>query len=204
MISMQMMDLYAITSIYFIKGIMDAQSVCNPFLVNEITESDKLTMIIEDKAVEMSAHNYIKFVLSEMSRHNLLKLRGLIIYYNNKKFTRELCFLLDYVYKKGCGMSEKFEGKNMKRILDSISIESKTFFTPLGYVKTIIWHDMIRQYLAELKLVHKRITSEFLDSYIVNQTINERKIEEAEQINEERRKFILSGGDVPDKLIEDN
>ena len=197
MIPKQLIDIYAISSIYFIKGIMDAQRVCDPSLVEEVIESEKLTLIRGSKRINMFVPHFMKFVKSDMSRHGLLTFRGALDNYNNKSLERELCYLLDFIYKKGCAQAGKYEGRNMKRILEATNSSSSTFLTPDGNQKPIVWNDMIRQYLTELKIVYRKITTEILDRYMADLSLNEKKLEEIQYFDDERRKFILSGGDVP-------
>lgn len=196
---MQLSDIYAIASIYFIKGIADAQRICNPYLVEMVIDSSRLTLIGDNDKIQLTCDNYVKFILSDLSRHELCALRGLIMFYNDKKFIKELCFLLDFLYKKGCSMAGKYEGKNMNNKLSCISHTANIFFTPEGNLSDYAWHDLLRKYLVKLHFEYKRFSSDELDHYMVNEMLNIKKIEESKQKNAAREQFILSGEDVPGK-----
>lgn len=190
----KLQDIYAITSLYYIKGVMDAQSVYNQPLLDDVIASDKLCLIIDGKKVELSMEQYIRYVLYDMSYNGLVECRSQILAYGNIDMETELCYLLDFLYKKGCEQYEDHEGKDMKKVINYTLMSRQSFLTPEGALKQEAWHDLIRKYLINLKVVYKKVETETLDDYMVSQIRIKQEIDEIEGLNRQTRNFILSGG----------
>lgn len=187
---MQLSDLYCIASIYFINGILDAQNAIDPSIIDTLVESNDLMIIAENECIKINTEDYMKFIISDLSKNNFLELRGALIFYKNKNLKDELCYLLNFIYKKGCLNSENYLGANMQVYLKRINHFSTKFLTPEGILKLPAWHDLIRKYLALLKFKHKCFKAEVLDKFMCDTTLNYKKIREVEQANEGRKIFI--------------
>jgi hypothetical protein len=190
----KLQDIYAIASLYYIKGVMDAQSVYNQPLLDEVLDSEGLCLILDGKKVELSIKQYIRYILYDMSYNGLVECRSQILAYGNIDMETELCYLLDFLYKKGCEQYEDHEGKDMKSIIKYTLMSRQSFLTPEGSLKQEVWHDLIRKYLIDLKVVYKKVETEMLDDYMVSQIRIKQETDEIEGLNKQTRNFILSGG----------
>lgn len=204
MLPFEIFDIYSIASIYYMKGVVDAQKVYSSHVLDSVIDTPTPCMIIEGKKTNLDWDDYKIMVLSDMSKHQLMYFRSKIDLVDINQFQIEFLCLLDYIYKKGCNDSKKYGGANVQAILDSIQVRDNHYYTPEGKVNRYIWHDMIRKYLLELRALHNRISTKYLDEYLRIQILLSQKETENEKEYEQRRQIILSGGDLPNRRDEDD
>lgn len=186
------------------KGAVDAQKVYSSRVIDSVIDTPTPCMIIDGNKTDLDWDDYKIIVLSDMSKYGLMYFRSKIDLVGLNTFQTEFLCLLDYIYKKGCNDSKKYAGMNIQAILNLIQSKNNYYYTPEGKVNRYIWHDMIRKYLLELRVIHKRISTKYLDEYLRIQILLSQKETENEKEYEQRRQIILSGGDLPNRRDEDD
>ena len=200
-------DLYALSSIFYIKGIADANTVCDPYLVEEIIERDDnyttLQIIVDDQIWEQEPDDYILNVTQAASAHNLLYIRNFILHIASGVMKKALCCLMDYLYRQGLKKHVLYDGHQPEKMLRDVTPNCAQYLTPKGKMTQAAWHDQLRQYIMQIKLVHTKAEhppimqnlNEFMAVVLKNKT----ELNEAKFLENERRLFILSGGNIPTK-----
>ena len=198
-------DLYALSSIFYIKGIVDATTVCDPFLVEEMYQRDDgyttLQIIMEDQTWEQDPEDYILNVTQEASAQNLNHIRNYILHMSTKDMRQALCHLMDYLYRLGLRRHAMYDGGQPEKMLRCVTPNSYRYITPKGELTQNAWHDQIRQYIMQIKLIHTKQdfppVMQKLNEFMAVVLKNKTELNEAKQLEDERRAYILSGGNIP-------
>lgn len=200
-------DLYALASVFFIKGIADANSVCDPYLIEEMYQrNDNYTtfqIILDDAISEQEAEDYILNIIQEASFHKLLHIRNHILYESTQDMKQALCHLMDYLYRQGLKRQHIYDGNQPEKMLQDVTPHSSFYVTPKGNLSQSAWHDLLRQYIMQIKLKHTTPIMNTLNEFMAVVLKNKNEYNEAKFLEDERRNFILSGGDIPTKHSED-
>lgn len=198
-------DLYALSSIFFIKGIVDANTVCDPYLIDEIYLRDDdyttLQLIIEDEKWELDPEDYILNVTQAASYNNLHFIRNFILHTASSDMRKAICHLMDFLYRQGLKRHSIYDGGQPEKLLREATPNSTRYLTPKGYMTQAAWHDQIRQYIMQMKLIHNKAEYEpvmqKLNEYMAVVLKNKTELNEVKQLEDERRLYILSGGNIP-------
>lgn len=200
-------DLYALASIFYIKGIADANTVCDPYLVEDmIGREDNYTtlqIIVEDEIWQQEPDDYTLNLTQAASAHNLHHIRNFILHTASDVMKRALCCLMDYLYRQGLKRHVMYDGHQPEKMLREISPNSTYYLTPKGTMTQAAWHDLLRQYIMQIKLIHAKAEKpsimQNLNEFMAVVLKNKTELNEAEFLENERRLFILTGGSVPTK-----
>lgn len=195
-------DLYALSSCFYIKGIVDANRVCDPFLVEDIykrEDTKKLMVVMGYKKVELEEKDYIKIVVATASSRGLFAIRNWLLKVASKKIKKAVCFLMDFLYRQGLRKQSIYDGGQPENMLNNVNTYMIKYNTPEGEMTQSAWHDLIRQYILQVRLDTGFEEMNNLDEFMAITLKNDSQIQEAKRLYEQRRKYILSGGGFPGK-----
>ena len=204
-------DLYALSSIFYIKGIVDANTVCDPYLIDEVYQRDDdyttFELIIDDNKWSMEAEDYILNITQEASFHNLHFIRNYILHICDDNMRKAICHLMDFLYRQGLRRYAIYNGGQPEKLLKDATPNSTKFLTPKGDMTQAAWHDQIRQYIMQIKLTHIKAGQppimQKLNEYMAVVLKNKTEFNEIKHLENERRLYIISGGNIPTQRNED-
>jgi hypothetical protein len=191
--------LYQLASVFYVKGIVDANSICDPLLVEEEAEKDTLKLLINNTFVTLVPEDYIIFIQEKASSE-----RGMAALYNyiehlaTPEIKEALCYLADYLYSMGLKKSEVYLGAAPTNMMREASTNSTQYITPNGKLNQRAWHGLLRRYIVEIKLKGYDVM-EYLNEFMAVAVKNQTQINQVRQVQDERRSYILSGGEIPNK-----
>lgn len=195
-------ELYALSSIIYIKGIADANGICVPYIAEETAErDDKYTTFVtldNEKAIEWKMQDYLTAeIMPLISKSSLFNLRNFIIFQSNEAQVIAMCHLLDYIYRIGLKHNRKYVGHQTNEMSSHITGNASTFFTPEGRVSVHYWHDLLRKYIVIIKNTQgEESVMDELNLLMAISLKNQREINQIKRNEEERRLSILSREDI--------
>lgn len=203
MLPKEVFDICAITSLYYLKGIVDANGICSPSALEKIQHKAKEEarfMIYDQDIVFMEDADYIKMAICEMMEHKLAALAGkMALSVEIVPFKKELICLLDYLYKRGVLEMSKFIGRDLAYVMKTLDCNTTKYFTPEGSLQAEFWRVKIVRYLMDVRMCEKRIdTTEIEDYLIYHFELEEKELQEM-RIQNERRELFLSSGAILDQ-----
>lgn len=201
-------DILSMSAKMFHKGIVDANLYYNREDVDslayrsEVEHYTTLMLIIEDKVCTLDERQYLNVIRAVASEHELFAYRNFTIR-SDSKVISATCTLFDYCYRQGVARTNMFDKSRISTMLKTMRDGKSSFFTPKGVMKERQWLDEVRKYITiiELDLSMNGYTNQakkmaLLDKYLAAAMKMRAEIETSEQIENERRKFILSGGEI--------
>ena len=196
--------LLATASVFYAKGITDANRVCDPLIVEQICDREDnhstLMLIINGSAMNLNGRQFNNIILSEASMNKQYHFRNFLIHKASQRMRSAVRYLFDDLYRIGARKTTAYDGNRLSYILKSQEKPGNQYFTPLGVKTESSWFDLIRQYITEIEVTQLSATGRSpmseLDEYMSQVMSNKLNIESTLAIEDERRKFILSGGDL--------
>lgn len=196
--------LLATASVFYAKGITDANRVCDPLIVEQICDREDnhsmLMLIINGSAMNLNGRQFNNIILSEASMNKQYHFRNFLIHKASQRMRSAVRYLFDDLYRIGARKTTAYDGKRLNNILNPTKMTGTQYLTPLGVKSESSWFDLLRQYITEIEVIQLsavgRSPMSELDEYMSQIMSNKLNIESTVEIEDERRKFILSGGDL--------
>lgn len=198
-------DLYTLSSIFFIKGVADANHICDPYIAEMLCEKqDGYTSLItlnDSAEEEWTVEDYMDvMVYPAASQKNLHNIRNFMLYVASKKMKTAICYLLNYMYRQGCDRAVIYNGNQPEKMLQDGTIGTSRFLGPKGYMTIHAWHDELKKNVVLIK--NKQESPEIMNTLSEYMSIaikDKKESEERLELYNERRAFILQGGDFSSK-----
>lgn len=188
-------DLYSLTSLFFIKGIVDANCTYDPVMAEDLADRDDSYSTFATLDGEWGLDDYLTLeVIPLCSEYKLFNVRNFLIYSKKPKIKQAVCHLLDYLYREGIKNNRKHTGANYSRMLTMVQPNSVKFRCPKGEVPVEQWHDLLRRYVVLIRNAQgEDSVMDLLNEYIAIAAKDKKEKDELRNLENERRAFILSG-----------
>lgn len=198
-------DILTMCSLMFQRGIVDANSFCDPLAMRELANREEqehyttLKLILNYKIHTLDERQYLNIVRTYASDDKLFHFRNFTI--NGKpELVSAVCTLLDFCYRIGVNRTTVYDRSRIDTMQKTVSIGGYTYFTPKGSLKEQAWFDEVRRYITIIELeqglngIIDNVSK--LDEFFAKVMKSRNELKTTQDIENERRKFILSGGSI--------
>ena len=195
-------DILTISSMFYTKGIVEANQAYDPVLVEDLCDREDgyttLKLFVGIRSLDIEPRQYINIVCADASESGLFHLRNYIINQASEEFKSGLCSILDYLYRKGARRTSTYDRGRINNLLRKVKPGSANYLTPKGLKPEVVWFDMLRAHISEIEIIQMASggTSNMseIDKFLAQVMRSRNTIKTTEALENERRKFILSGG----------
>ena len=192
-------------SLMFQKGIVDANGFCDPLEMRAFANREEeehyttLKLIIKGKIHTLDERQYLNILRAYASEDRLYYFRNFTIN-GDAKIISALCTLMDFCYRIGVDRTTVYDRSRIDTMQKTIRIGGHTYLTPKGSLREQQWFDEVRRYITIIELeqglngIIDNVSK--LDEFFAKVMKSQNELETTQEIENERRKFILSGGNT--------
>ena len=202
-------DILTMCSLMFQKGIIDANGFCDPLEMRALANRDEeehyttLKLIIKGKIHTLDERQYLNVLRAYASEDKLYYFRNFTIN-GDAKIISALCTLMDFCYRIGVDRTTVYDRSRIDTMQKTVRIGGHTYLTPKGSIREQRWFDEVRRYITIIELEQGLNSVEFekynnmplLDEFMAKVMKSQNELKTTQEIENERRKFILSGGNT--------
>ena len=198
-------DILTMCSLMFQKGIVDANSFCDPMEMRAFANREEeehyttLKLIIKGKIHTLDERQYLNILRAYASEDRLYYFRNFTIN-GDAKIISALCTLMDFCYRIGVDRTTVYDRSRIDTMQKTVRIGGHTYFTPKGSLREQQWFDEVRRYITIIELeqglngIIDNVSK--LDEFFAKVMKSQNELKTTQEIENERRKFILSGGNT--------
>ena len=198
-------DILTMCSLMFQKGIVDANGFCDPLEMRAFANREEeehyttLKLIIKGKIHTLDERQYLNILRAYASEDKLYYFRNFTIN-GNAKIISALCTLMDFCYRIGVDRTTVYDRSRIDTMQKTVRIGGHTYLTPKGSLREQQWFDEVRRYITIIELeqglngIIDNVSK--LDEFFAKVMKSQNELETTQEIENERRKFILSGGNT--------
>lgn len=192
-------------SLMFQKGIVDANGFCDPLEMRAFANREEeehyttLKLIIKGKIHTLDERQYLNILRSYASEDKLYYFRNFTIN-GDAKIISALCTLMDFCYRIGVDRTTVYDRSRIDAMQKTVRIGGHTYLTPKGSLREQQWFDEVRRYITIIELeqglngIIDNVSK--LDEFFAKVMKSQNELKTTQEIENERRKFILSGGNT--------
>lgn len=192
-------------SLMFQKGIVDANGFCDPLEMRAFANREEeehyttLKLIIKGKIHTLDERQYLNILRAYASEDRLYYFRNFTIN-GDAKIISALCTLMDFCYRIGVDRTTVYDRSRIDTMQKTVRIGGHTYLTPKGSLREQQWFDEVRRYITIIELeqglngIIDNVSK--LDEFFAKVMKSQNELETTQEIENERRKFILSGGNT--------
>ena len=192
-------------SLMFQKGIIDANGFCDPLEMRAFANREEeehyttLKLIIKGKIHTLDERQYLNILRAYASEDKLYYFRNFTIN-GNAKIISALCTLMDFCYRIGVDRTTVYDRSRIDTMQKTVRIGGHTYLTPKGSLQEQQWFDEVRRYITIIELeqglngIIDNVSK--LDEFFAKVMKSQNELKTTQEIENERRKFILSGGNT--------
>lgn len=192
-------------SLMFQKGIVDANGFCDPLEMRAFANREEeehyttLKLIIKGKIHTLDERQYLNILRAYASEDRLYYFRNFTIN-GDAKIISALCTLMDFCYRIGVGRTAVYDRSRIDTMQKTVRIGGHTYLTPKGSLREQQWFDEVRRYITIIELeqglngIIDNVSK--LDEFFAKVMKSQNELKTTQEIENERRKFILSGGNT--------
>ena len=192
-------------SLMFQKGIIDANGFCDPMEMRAFANREEeehyttLKLIIKGKIHTLDERQYLNILRAYASEDKLYYFRNFTIN-GDAKIVSALCTLMDFCYRIGVDRTTVYDRSRIDTMQKTVRIGGHTYLTPRGSLREQQWFDEVRRYITIIELeqglngIIDNVSK--LDEYFAKVMKSRNELKTTQEIENERRKFILSGGNT--------
>ena len=198
-------DILTMCSLMFQKGIVDANGFCDPMEMRAFANREEeehyttLKLIIKGKIHTLDERQYLNILRAYASEDRLYYFRNFTIN-GDSKIISALCTLMDFCYRIGVDRTTVYDRSRIDTMQKTVRIGGHTYFTPKGSLREQQWFDEVRRYITIIELeqglngIIDNVSK--LDEFFAKVMKSQNELKTTQEIENERRKFILSGGNT--------
>ena len=198
-------DILTMCSLMFQKGIVDANGFCDPMEMRAFANREEeehyttLKLIIKGKIHTLDERQYLNILRAYASEDRLYYFRNFTIN-GDAKIISALCTLMDFCYRIGVDRTTVYDRSRIDTMHKTVRIGGHTYFTPKGSLREQQWFDEVRRYITIIELeqglngIIDNVSK--LDEFFAKVMKSQNELKTTQEIENERRKFILSGGNT--------
>ena len=198
-------DILTMCSLMFQKGIVDANGFCDPLEMRAFANREEeehyttLKLIIKGKIHTLDERQYLNILRAYASEDRLYYFRNFTIN-GDAKIISALCTLMDFCYRIGVDRTTVYDRSRIDTMQKTVRIGGHTYFTPKGNIREQQWFDEVRRYITIIELeqglngIIDNVSK--LDEFFAKVMKSQNELKTTQEIENERRKFILSGGNT--------
>ena len=198
-------DILTMCSLMFQKGIVDANGFCDPLEMRAFANREEeehyttLKLIIKGKIHTLDERQYLNILRAYASEDRLYYFRNFTIN-GDAKIISALCTLMDFCYRIGVDRTTVYDRSRIDTMQKTVRIGGHTYLTPKGSLREQQWFDEVRRYITIIELeqglngIIDNVSK--LDEFFAKVMKSQNELETTQEIENERRKFILSGGNT--------
>lgn len=192
-------------SLMFQKGIIDANGFCDPMEMRAFANREEeehyttLKLIIKGKIHTLDERQYLNILRAYASEDKLYYFRNFTIN-GDAKIVSALCTLMDFCYRIGVDRTTVYDRSRIDTMQKTVRIGGHTYLTPKGSLREQQWFDEVRKYITIIELeqglngIIDNVSK--LDEFFAKVMKSRNELKTTQEIENERRKFILSGGNT--------
>lgn len=192
-------------SLMFQKGIIDANGFCDPMEMRAFANREEeehyttLKLIIKEKIHTLDERQYLNILRAYASEDKLYYFRNFTIN-GDAKIVSALCTLMDFCYRIGVDRTTVYDRSRIDTMQKTVRIGGHTYLTPKGSLREQQWFDEVRRYITIIELeqglngIIDNVSK--LDEFMAKVMKSRNELKTTQEIENERRKFILSGGNT--------
>lgn len=192
-------------SLMFQKGIVDANGFCDPLEMRAFANREEeehyttLKLIIKGKIHTLDERQYLNILRAYASEDRLYYFRNFTIN-GDAKIISALCTLMDFCYRIGVDRTTVYDRSRIDTMQKTVRIGGHTYLTPKGSLREQQWFDEVRRYITIIELeqglngIIDNVSK--LDEFFAKVMKSQNELKTTQEIENERRKFILSGGNT--------
>ena len=192
-------------SLMFQKGIVDANGFCDPMEMRAFANREEeehyttLKLIIKGKIHTLDERQYLNILRAYASEDKLYYFRNFTIN-GDAKIVSALCTLMDFCYRIGVDRTTVYDRSRIDTMQKTVRIGGHTYLTPRGSLREQQWFDEVRRYITIIELeqglngIIDNVSK--LDEFFAKVMKSRNELKTTQEIENERRKFILSGGNT--------
>lgn len=192
-------------SLMFQKGIVDANGFCDPLEMRAFANREEeehyttLKLIIKGKIHTLDERQYLNILRAYASEDKLYYFRNFTIN-GDAKIISALCTLMDFCYRIGVDRTTVYDRSRIDTMQKTVRIGGHTYLTPKGSLREQQWFDEVRRYITIIELeqglngIIDNVSK--LDDFFAKVMKSRNELQTTQEIENERRKFILSGGNT--------
>lgn len=192
-------------SLMFQKGIIDANGFCDPMEMRAFANREEeehyttLKLIIKGKIHTLDERQYLNILRAYASEDKLYYFRNFTIN-GDAKIVSALCTLMDFCYRIGVDRTTVYDRSRIDTMQKTVRIGGHTYLTPKGSIREQQWFDEVRRYITIIELeqglngIIDNVSK--LDEFFAKVMKSRNELKTTQEIENERRKFILSGGNT--------
>lgn len=192
-------------SLMFQKGIVDANGFCDPMEMRAFANREEeehyttLKLIIKGKIHTLDERQYLNILRAYASEDKLYYFRNFTIN-GDAKIISALCTLMDFCYRIGVDRTTVYDRSRIDTMQKTVRIGGHTYLTPKGSLREQQWFDEVRRYITIIELeqglngIIDNVSK--LDEFFAKVMKSRNELKTTQEIENERRKFILSGGNT--------
>lgn len=189
----------------FQKGIVDANGFCDPLEMRAFANREEeehyttLKLIIKGKIHTLDERQYLNILRAYASEDRLYYFRNFTIN-GDAKIISALCTLMDFCYRIGVDRTTVYDRSRINTMQKTVRIGGHTYLTPKGSLREQQWFDEVRRYITIIELeqglngIIDNVSK--LDEFFAKVMKSQNELKTTQEIENERRKFILSGGNT--------
>lgn len=198
-------DILTMCSLMFQKGIVDANGFCDPLEMRAFANREEeehyttLKLIIKGKIHTLDERQYLNILRAYASEDRLYYFRNFTIN-GDAKIISALCTLMDFCYRIGVDRTTVYDRSRIDTMQKTVRIGGHTYLTPKGSLREQQWFDEVRRYITIIELeqglngIIDNVSK--LDEFFAKVMKSQNELKTTQEIENERRKFILSGGNT--------
>lgn len=198
-------DILTMCSLMFQKGIVDANGFCDPLEMRAFANREEeehyttLKLIIKGKIHTLDERQYLNILRAYASEDRLYYFRNFTIN-GDAKIISALCTLMDFCYRIGVDRTTVYDRSRINTMQKTVRIGGHTYLTPKGSLREQQWFDEVRRYITIIELeqglngIIDNVSK--LDEFFAKVMKSQNELKTTQEIENERRKFILSGGNT--------
>lgn len=198
-------DILTLCSLMFQKGIVDANGFCDPLEMRAFANREEeehyttLKLIIKGKIHTLDERQYLNILRAYASEDRLYYFRNFTIN-GDAKIISALCTLMDFCYRIGVDRTTVYDRSRINTMQKTVRIGGHTYLTPKGSLREQQWFDEVRRYITIIELeqglngIIDNVSK--LDEFFAKVMKSQNELKTTQEIENERRKFILSGGNT--------
>ena len=192
-------------SLMFQKGIVDANGFCDPLEMRAFANREEeehyttLKLIIKGKIHTLDERQYLNILRAYASEDKLYYFRNFTIN-GDAKIISALCTLMDFCYRIGVDRTTVYDRSRIDTMRKTVRVGGHTYLTPKGSLREQQWFDEVRRYITIIELeqglngIIDNVSK--LDEFFAKVMKSQNELKTTQEIENERRKFILSGGNT--------
>ena len=198
-------DILTMCSLMFQKGIVDANGFCDPMEMRAFANREEeehyttLKLIVKGKIHTLDERQYLNILRAYASEDRLYYFRNFTIN-GDAKIISALCTLMDFCYRIGVDRTTVYDRSRIDTMQKTERIGGHTYFTPKGSLREQQWFDEVRRYITIIELeqglngIIDNVSK--LDEFFAKVMKSQNELKTTQEIENERIKFILSGGNT--------